>query len=115
MDIHQIQTDLSRIIRDTEKLDFPIFSTFEKKQAIVENERKKIDAQIKRITEEIEIDFTDIGETQELFWEEADQAAKEAFGPLSEKEMLNGFYLQEVMHRYAELQANAILEMIGTN
>ena len=43
------------------------------------------------------------------YWEQADTAARKQFGDLSERQMLNGFYLQEVMHRYAELITSAIL------
>lgn len=113
MDTYTIHTELRHIIYNTEKLDFPIFSSLEKKQQIVKTEREKIDAQIDHIINKTDIDFTAITQLRQNLWEEADSAARAEFGALSEKEMLNGFYLQEVMHRYAELQARAILDILG--
>ena len=72
-------------------------------------EKRNIEAQIEtRMTSHglgaalNDINFAD-------YWEQADTAARKQFGDLSERQMLNGFYLQEVMHRYAELITNAIL------
>lgn len=104
-----LQKELQQIVRATEKLDFPWMSTLNDRQAILQAEKRNIEAQIKtRMTSHglgaalNDINFAD-------YWEQADTAARKQFGDLSERQMLNGFYLQEVMHRYAELITNAIL------
>ena len=104
-----LQKELQQIVRATEKLDFPWMSTLNDRQAILQAEKRNIEAQIEtRMTSHglgaalNDINFAD-------YWEQADPAARKQFGDLSERQMLNGFYLQEVMHRYAELITNAIL------
>lgn len=104
-----LQKELQQIVSATEKLDFPWMSTLNDRQAILQAEKRNIEAQIEtRMTSHglgaalNDINFAD-------YWEQADTAARKQFGDLSERQMLNGFYLQEVMHRYAELITNAIL------
>lgn len=110
MDICKIKAELECIIRSTEKLDFPFFSSLEKKQAIIKREREALDTQIEMLLCETAINFADLDQKQMSLWEAADRDARAEFGSLSEKNMLNGFYLQEVMHRYAEAWAGAILQ-----
>lgn len=113
MDIRKIDAELERIVHAAEKLDFPLFSSFEKKQAVVEQEREAINRQIEALLREGNIEFADLEQKRTSLWKTADLDARAEFGPLSEKEMLNGFYLQEVMHRYAEAWVKIIREILG--
>lgn len=112
MDTDCIIAKLDSIICRTETLDFPPFSSFEKRQMIVQSEREKIDASIEAVMAGAGIEYENIRESLVIFWNEADQSARLEFGNLSENAMLNGFYLQEVMHRYAELQVDAVLKTL---
>lgn len=107
-----MEKELHQIVKATEKLNFPWMSTLKKRQSILQAEKNKIETQIRKLIASYGIDdvlnsisFTD-------FWEQADTAARSQFGKLSERQMLNGFYLQEVMHRYTELIANAIISKV---
>ena len=107
MDTEQKKQELRRIIKATETLDFPRFSSLERKREILRELRLKADAELAavlgdRTTEE-----------KELLWQKAEQAAKKQFGELSEKQLLNGFYLQELLHRYTELRAEEGLKESG--
>lgn len=104
-----IEKELQKVVEATEKLDFPWMSTLKDRQSILWEEKRKIEAQIEKLMTSYgfaaalnRIDFAD-------FWEQADVTARMQFGDLSERQMLNGFYLQEVMHQYAQRIANAIM------
>lgn len=45
-------------------------------------------------------------------WEESVEYSDEKFESLSEKHRLNGFYLQELIHCYAEKISNTVLNNI---
>lgn len=100
---------LQMVIKGTEKLDFPMLASFEKRQKILVENRMNIDLLIDSIQSNKGISSVEIASMRPALWEEADAAARAEFGDLTEKKMLNGFYLQEVMHRYAELQVTALL------
>lgn len=100
---------LQMIIKGTEKLDFPMLATFEKRQKILVENRMNIDLLIDSTQSNWGASVEEIAAMRPALWEEADAAARAEFGDLSEKKMLNGFYLQEVMHRYAELQVAVLL------
>ena len=104
-----IKKELQHIVKATEKLDFPWMSTLKSRQTILQAEKSEAETQIEKLLASCgfddmlnSIDFDDL-------WEEADAAARTQFGDISEKQMLNGFYLQEVMHRYTELISKAII------
>lgn len=104
MDLERLHADLQKIVRDTEVLGFPIFSSFERKQEILRETRAHVDAQLEKVLADAGLSCNGMIENRSELWTKADKAARKEFGNLSEKEMLNSFYLQEVMHRYAELQ-----------
>lgn len=109
MNEQEYRAALQSIVKGTEKLDFPMLASFEKRQKIVIENRLKIDLLIDSLQSNKDVYVVEIAAMRPDLWEEADAAARSKFGDLSEKEMLNGFYLQEVMHRYAELQVAALL------
>lgn len=105
----EYRTALQMIIKGTEKLDFPMLASFEKRQKILVENRMNIDLLIDSVQSNRGTSADEIAAMRPALWEEADAAARAEFGDLSEKKMLNGFYLQEVMHRYAELQVAVLL------
>ncbi len=107
-----IKKGLQQIVEATEKLDFPWMSTLKSRQAILQAEKSNVEARIEKLVASCgfddmlsNINFADL-------WEEADTSARTQFGNISEKQMLNGFYLQEVMHRYTELISKAIIQKV---
>ena len=80
-----------------------MFSSFERKKEILRETRANVDTQLEKVLTDAGISCNETIENRSELWTEADKEAQKEFGNLSEKEMLNGFYLQEVMHRYAEL------------
>ena len=112
-DLNILKKKLQHIVNATETLDFPLISTFEKKCSILHVEKNNIEEQIGNILSMegldvalLEIDYTEL-------WKQADDEARSQFGHLNEKQMMNGFYLQEVMHRYVELIIKVIISKIS--
>ena len=103
---------LQQIVKATEKLDFPWMSTWKSRQAILQAEKSKAEEQIGTLV--ASCGFADglSSISCAALWEEADAAARTQFGNMPEKQLLNGFYLQEVMHRYTELISKAIIERV---
>lgn len=100
---------LQKVINETEQLDFPMFASFEKRQKIVAEKRMNIDFVIDALQANEGLSVDELDDMRLVLWKEADRAARAEFGDLSEEKMLNGFYLQEVMHRYAEAQVAILL------
>lgn len=96
----------------TEKLDFPWMSTFTSRQTILQAEKNKIDAQIEKLV--VAYGFDDVLSNISCadLWKQADVTARKNFGNIAEKQMLNGFYLQEIMHQYAEIISESIISKI---
>ena len=110
MDVKEtIKNELDSILEKTTKLSFPLFSKASVKETIIENKRSEIEESIKEILRkhEYEIDLDDI---KKHVWEEAHNQAIKEFDNLSEKQKINSFYFQEVMHVYVEKLSNIILE-----
>ena len=107
-----IKKGLQQIVEATEKLDFPLMSTLKIRQTILQEEKSNFEAQIGRLVASYGFDdmLSDINCAD--LWAKADAAARTQFGNISEKQMLNGFYLQEVMHRYTELISKAIISKV---
>ena len=107
-----IKKGLQQIVEATEKLDFPLMSTLKIRQTILQEEKSNFEAQIGRLVASYGFDdmLSDINCAD--LWAKADAAARTQFGNISEKQMLNGFYLQEVMHRYTELISKAIIQKV---
>ena len=108
----EIEKELQQIIMATEKLDFPWMSTFTSRQTILQEEKNKIDAQIEKLV--VAYGFDDVLSNINCadLWKQADVTARKKFGNIAEKQMLNGFYLQEIMHQYAEIISKAIISKI---
>ncbi len=107
-----IKKGLQQIVEATEKLDFPWMSTLKSRQDILQAEKSNVEAQIGKLVASYGFDDMLSNINFANLWEEADAAARTQFRNISEKQMLNGFYLQEVMHRYAELISKAIISKV---
>lgn len=108
MDRASIQERLQAIIRSTETLDFPLFASFQRKRELIRETRERIDAQVDQVLADTGLIDCPLAAVRPTLWAEADRAARDAFGDPDGKKILHGFYLQEVMHRYAQSQAAAI-------
>lgn len=100
------------IIHRCDTLDFPIFCSKDKKQAILQRERQEVDRAFDALQKQIGRDQLIPEQQRQDLWEQACVQARKEFSNLDEKHLLNGFYLQEVTHRYAELQANVLLQHV---
>ena len=100
--------EVERIIEETTHYDFPFLASREKKQKIIMEKKYYIEKQYEEISADL---VKNKVELQEI-WNEAVEYADEQFKPLSEKNRLNGFYLQEIMHCYVEKICQEILDNI---
>lgn len=83
----EYRTALQLVIKGTEKLDFPMLASFEKRQKILAENRMNIDLLIDSIQSNRGISCDNIASMRPALWEEADSAARAEFGNLSEKKM----------------------------
>ncbi len=103
-----IEKEINCIIEETTQYDFPLFTTQDKKKAIIMDKKLYIEEKLKRILP----DSFPNEDTVKKMWEESIEYSDEQFESLSEKHKLNGFYLQELIHCYAEKIGKAILKNI---
>lgn len=94
----KIIKEIDSVLEETTQFDFPFLANQEKKKAIIEEKKLYIEERLKKIAPE---NFPREDTLKEV-WEESVEFATEQFKSLSEKHRLNGFYLQELMHCYAE-------------
>ncbi len=99
---------LSCILDKTTKLDFPFGSSQRIKKVIIVEKKLHMENCIKKIVPE----YFPSKDVLEKIWEESVKYADEQFKTLSEKNRLNGFYLQEIMHCYVEKICQEILDNI---
>lgn len=110
MDKATLEDSCALIIQRCEKLDFPLFSGIEKRKKILRLCAEQIDADFDIVLRDEGIFFPELSNLREKLWQQATADARKEFLNIDDKHLFNGFYLQEVTHRYAELQASAILE-----
>lgn len=94
---------LENLLEETTKFDFPIFANKEKKQAFLLEKKLYVENKLKEIAPK---SFAD----REKIWNESVEHAEKQFKSLPAEKRLNGFYLQELMHCYAEKLGNNIME-----
>ena len=112
MDKASLEHSCALIIRRCEKLNFPLFSNVEKRKTLLTQYAKQIDAAFDDILHNEKISLPELTEQRKRFWGQATTDARKEFSNIDDKHLFNGFYLQEVTHRYAELQADFILERL---
>ena len=103
-----ISKEINCIIEETTQYDFPFLASQEKKKAIITEKKLYIEEKLRRILPE---SFPNEDILKKM-WEESVEYSYEKFESLSEKHRLNGFYLQELIHCYAEKISNTILNNI---
>ena len=87
-------------------MDFPFLAGEDKKKSIIEDKKIYIENTIKT---EFKEKYPRECELNNL-WNEAVDYAGSKFDSLPVSKRLNGFYLQELMHRYVELLGNVVTE-----
>lgn len=100
-----IKIEIDNILDKTTQFDFPVFANEEKKKAILLEKKSYIEEEIKIIAPEL---FPD-EEKMKKIWKESVGYADEQFKSMPIKKRLNGFYLQELMHYYAEKLGDSIV------
>ena len=95
-----IKEVLFGIASETEKYDFPFFSSNERKKEIIEEKKKDLD---ERLIEILRLNNYTIPEMfiSDHLWKKSEEKAKKQLGNENDN-YLNGFYLQELLHTYVE-------------
>lgn len=104
----KIIKEIDSVLEETTQFDFPFLANQEKKKKIIEEKKSYIEERLKKIAPE----SLPIEDTLKEIWDESVDYAADQFKSLSEKHRLNGFYLQELMHCYAEKIGTTILNHI---
>lgn len=97
---------INRLLNETMNMDFPFLAGEDKKKRIIEDKKTYIEDTIKEAFAEM---YPEKCELNNL-WNEALDYAGSKFDSLAVSKKLNGFYLQELMHRYVELLGNVVTE-----
>lgn len=103
-----IEWKIKCIIEETTQYDFPFLASQDKRKTIIMDKKKNIEEKLKRLLP----DSFPSEENVNKIWAESIEYSDEQFESLAEKHKLNGFYLQELMHCYAEKIGKAIMENI---
>jgi len=103
-----VENEIKGIIEETTQFDFPFFISQEKKKDIIFQKKSYIEEKLRRLSP----DTYPSEEALIQMWGESIKHSDEQFNSLSEKHKLNGFYLQELSHCYAEKIGIAILDNI---
>lgn len=93
-----INIAIDDILKKTTQFDFPVFASEKKKKIILLEKKLYIEEEIKIIAPKL----FPCEEEVERIWKESVLYADEQFKSLPPEKRLNGFYLQELMHYYAE-------------
>lgn len=101
-----ITKEIEGTLQETTQFDFPFLAGTEEKKRILEQKRASVEQRLKAAAPE---QFPCDNILEEM-WKEAIGYADGQFAFLEEKSRLNGFYLQELMHCYAEKIGEHILE-----
>lgn len=103
-----VEKEIKRIIEVTAQFDFPFLASQDKKKEIIEEKKLCIEEELRRLSPE---NYPSEDILIQL-WEESVKHSDDQFKSLSNKYKLNGFYLQELIHYYAERIGNTILDNI---
>lgn len=101
-----MRDELYSILEETTKLDFPFLASGKKKAEILMKVKNEFDERIDKV---LQGSGTDLIVAREVLWAGAKKHSDEEFKSLKESQRLNGFYLQEIMHEYVELQLKKII------
>lgn len=106
-----IKEGMNALLEQTNTLDFPFFANKNKKRKLILEKKSQIDRSIDQLIGDSGIVINE--KQRELIWKEAETDARSEFASLPEEHLLNGFYYQELMHRYVKQVFNVIIEKLG--
>lgn len=104
--------ELENLISETEKLEFPFFTGEKRKIEFMLEEKSRIDSKIDCIVEKYQVSADKLKAEREKIWNNAIQISEKKFYTLPSSLKMNSFFLQEVMHEYAESQAKCVKQTV---
>ena len=107
-----IENELNSIITSTTKLSFPFLANEIKKIHILDEERSKIENKMLDIIKKYRIEIPNKEIDESIKWDNIVKESSKEFSTLPEKQKINSFYLQELMHNYAEHFSELIKQKI---
>lgn len=114
MNNENFQRDSENLIKGTMKLEFPFLAGDEKKQEILSKDKLDIDTEIDCMIEKYQIRWDNRISEREKIWDSAKAAAEKKFNTLPVSLRMNSFFLQELMHGYAENQVVWVRQALET-
>lgn len=104
----KIMNEINEVLDETTKFDVPFWANREKKKAIIAEKKSYVEERIRTITPEY---FPDENVLKKI-WFSSIEYTEQQFESLAEKYKINGFYLQELLHCYAEKIENEIMDKV---
>ena len=102
---NNILCEINNIIEETTTYDFPFLANEKRKAEIIEELKQHIEKQFQQLILEKCLPDSVLSQA----WNESVDHADQSFESLPEKVKINGFYLQELMHFYAERLGEIVL------
>ena len=100
-----IKERIGKLLEETIQFDFPFLASADKKADILDAKRKYIETELKNVA----TSQYPSNESIDKIWRETVEYTDEQFKSLPNGKRLNGFYLQELMHKYVEKLGEVIL------
>ena len=101
-----IRTEIKNVLEETTRFSFPFFSNKEKKKIIMQEKKFYIEEKLRTLAPE----RFPSKEKKDAIWIESLEYVNKQFKSLPIDTRLNGFYLQELMHYYAERLGICIID-----
>ena len=95
---YDIESKLNNVLEETTKFDFPFLAKQETREYIVLEKKRYVEEKLKIVAPK---EFPNETELKKM-WCVSKKYADDQFQFLTEKNKINGFYLQELMHCYAK-------------
>ena len=96
--------EFQNLISNTISLNFPFFSEENEKKELLSKYRESLDDDFDTILMKLSPKFNSTFLNRSSLWKISLEESKRKFNMSSDSEDLNSFFLQEVMHMYAEKQ-----------
>ena len=94
-----VKEKLLRLLSETEKYDFPFLAGVDKKKLIIITRKHDLDEKMLGIMSIFRLKIPSLFLSDDV-WKQTKKEVRDKFENLSEEQLLNGFYFQELMHEY---------------
>lgn len=104
-----MKEDLFQLAAETERYSFRLSFNIDKRKSMIQEKKKELDQRMLGVLSINHFDVPSLFASEEI-WEQSKEQARGKFDNFSENQLINGFYLQELIHTYVEKNIKLINE-----